>query len=58
MARGKSKKTNPETTKKEVKQASPVHDEVPSVSSQVADPGDDSEPEFDNIETTLAESLS
>ncbi len=55
MARGKHKKPNPE---KEGKQTSPVQDEVPSVSSQGADPGDESEPEFDNIEKTLAESLS
>ncbi len=58
MARGKHKKPNPETTKKEGKQTSPVQDEAPSVSSQGADPGDESEPEFDNIEKTLAESLS
>ncbi len=44
--------------KKEGKQTSPAHDEIPSVSSQGVDPGDDSEPEFDNIEKTLGESLS
>ncbi len=58
MARGKHKKPNHETTKKEGKQTSPVQDEIPSVSSKDVGPDDESEPEFDNIEKTLAESLS
>ncbi len=58
MAKGKQKKQNVTKdipTTKKGKQASPIQEEVPGVSSPA---DDDSEPEFDNIEKTLEESLS
>ncbi len=44
--------------KKKGKITSPVQDEVPSDSIQKADADEDSEPEFENIEKTLEQSLS
>ncbi len=47
----------PTDRNKKRKKASPVQEEVQSV-SEVADPNDESEPEFDSIEQTLEQSLS